>query len=74
MQYKGFDIEESERHGKASVGKKKFSSIQIRYDIGHGYLCLKTISFPVRSPQKKEEAIAKAKQLIDEGKIKPIKA
>ena len=74
MIYKGFEIVESSRHGQAVIGTKKTSSIQIRHDLGNGYLCLKSISFPVMDEEKKNKAIEKAKQLIDAGKIKIIKA
>lgn len=74
MHYKGFYIEESTRHGKAVAGTKKTSSIQIQQELGNGYLCLKSISFPVDNCYARKEAIEKAKKLIDSGKIKTLKA
>lgn len=74
MEYKGFEIVESERHGQAVAGTKKTSSIQIRQPAGSsGYLCRMSISFPVGDFEKMHKAIKKAKRLIDEGKFKPIK-
>lgn len=75
MHYKGFDILESTGHGKAVAGTKISSSIQIQQPVGsNGYLIRKTISFPAHDIEKREAAIEKAKQLIDAGKIKIIKA
>lgn len=74
MHYKYFNIEESTRHGKAVKGQKKTSSIQIQQPFGEGYLLRKTISFPAHDCEKRKEAIEKAKKLIDDGKIKLLKA
>lgn len=67
MEYKGYLIEESHRHGKCVKGEKKTSSIQVNLPFGNGsYLNRKNFSFPVDDLIKREKAIEKAKKFIDE--------
>lgn len=67
MDYKGFYIVESARHGKACKGLKKTSSIQIRnsYDLDGSYILMKQIRFIIGDQKSKERAIVKAKEFID---------
>lgn len=66
MEYKGYTIVESERHGKAVKGTKKTTSIQVREPMGNGYLLKKQISYPIHDYDKKQKAIEKAKKYVDE--------
>lgn len=67
MEYKGYIIIESSRHGKAVKGTKKNSSIQVREPAGNdGYFLKKQISFPINNPVKRLAAIEKAKKFVDE--------
>ena len=67
MEYKGYDIVESSRHGKAVKGTKTSSSIQVRKPLGNdgAYLLQKQISFPINDPVKREKAFEKAKEFVD---------
>ena len=66
MKYKGYDIVESIRHGKACNGAKKTNSIQVRLDIStDGYLMLKSYSYPINDVEKKKKAIDKAVKFIN---------
>ena len=67
-----FQIWESDGHGR-STGKpgnynKKTTGIQVRQYIGSGYLLLKTINVPVNDNPKKEAAIKKCIEYINETK------
>ena len=60
----GFQIWESDGHGKACKGQKATTGIQVREYIGTGYLLLKTINFPIGNKVKREVAIKKAREYI----------
>lgn len=60
----GFQIWESDGHGKAVKGQKSTTGIQVREYIETGYLLLKTINFPVGNKIKREAAIQKARAYI----------
>ena len=65
MKYKGFDIVESDRHGKSCIGFKVLSSIQVREPFGpEGYLLRKQIRFPDGDLVRRDEAIEKAKAFV----------
>lgn len=73
MQYKGYEIAESNnRGGKAGRGYNKTASIQVRewlsIDRETGeklYSVVKHFSFPVGDSEKRQAAIAKARAWID---------
>lgn len=75
--YKEHQIWQSDRHGKACVGAKQTTSIQVRdYSIsvhasflgksGGNYLLLKQFSYPMHDMTKRAKAIEKAKAFIDQ--------
>lgn len=67
MTYKGFEIVESSRHGKAVKGQKIKSSIQVREPMGSdGYLLKKQIPFTAKDSIKKQMALDKAKKWVDD--------
>lgn len=60
----GFQIWQSDGHGKACKGQKSTTGIQVREYIGTGYLLLKNINFPVGNETKRKIAIQKARDYI----------
>ena len=60
----GFQIWESDGHGKACKGQKRTTGIQVREYIGTGYLLLHTINFPMGDENKRKTAIQKAREYI----------
>ena len=66
MNYKGYTIAESHKTGgKAGKGNNRTASIQVREEMGEGYLLKKAFSYSLDREGAKEEAIQKAKDYID---------
>lgn len=62
----GFVIYESDGHGKATKGNKKTTGIQVRQYLNQGYLLLANFSYPVGDTAKRNAAIEKARNYINE--------
>jgi hypothetical protein len=65
MRYKGYDIAQSEGHGKAGKGRKKTATIQVREPAKDGYFVRKQYRFIIGLPAQRSEAITKAMAFID---------
>jgi hypothetical protein len=64
--YKGYEIVESSRHGKAVAGMKKKGSIQVREPFSDdSYLLKKSFPYPMDDLEEEKAAFEKAKKYVD---------
>jgi hypothetical protein len=63
MEYKGYTIVETKGYQKVA---RKTSTIQVREPLGESFILRKKIKFLVESLERRDRAIKRAKQFIDD--------
>lgn len=70
INYKGYIIAESnESGGKAGRGQNKTKTLQVRLELGNGYLIKKQVTFTVGDPQSYNRAEDKCRKFVDDNPL-----